>query len=174
MKIVVIGNGMVGQRLVELLAAKLPAPLDVAILCEEPRPAYDRVHLTSFFSGKSAADLSLVEPDFFERRGIRISLADRALSIERERHLVHSASGQSFAYDRLVLATGSRAFVPAVPGHDRLGCFVYRTIEDLEAIRAASTNARSGVVIGGGLLGLEAAKALKDLGLATGVVERRA
>jgi nitrite reductase (NADH) large subunit len=171
MKIVVIGNGMVGQRLVELLAAKLPAPLDVVILCEEPRPAYDRVHLTSFFSGKSADDLSLVEPGFFERTGIRISLADRAVGIDRDRHLVQSANGQTFAYDRIVLATGSRAFVPAVPGNDRRGCFVYRTIEDLEAIRAASANARSGLVIGGGLLGLEAAKALKDLGLETEVVE---
>ncbi|HEV2703538.1 MAG TPA: nitrite reductase large subunit NirB [Steroidobacteraceae bacterium] len=171
MKIVVIGNGMVGQRLVELLAAKLPAPLEVSILCEEPRAAYDRVHLTSFFSGKSAEDLSLAEPGFFERSGIRISLADRAVSIDRARHQVHSATGQIFAYDRLVLATGSRAFVPGVPGNDRPGCFVYRTIEDLEAIRAASAHARSGVVIGGGLLGLEAAKALKDLGLETEVVE---
>ena len=171
MKIVVIGNGMVGQRLLELLAARLPAPREVVILCEEPRAAYDRVHLTSYFSGKSAADLSLVDPQFFERSGMRIRLAERAVHIDRAQRRVHSAGGESFEYDRIVLATGSRAFVPAIPGHDRPDCFVYRTLEDLEAIRAASRRAQRGVVIGGGLLGLEAAKALKDLGLHTDVVE---
>jgi len=171
-KIVVIGNGMVGHRLVEQLQSnKGGAPLDITVLCEEPRAAYDRVQLSAFFSGKSAADLSLVSPGFFDQPGIRLKLAERAVRIDRERRLVETSGGEQLEYDRLVLATGSYPFVPPIPGRDRAGCFVYRTIEDLHAIRAASAGAKTGVVIGGGLLGLEAAKALKDLGLETHVVE---
>jgi nitrite reductase (NADH) large subunit len=169
-KLLVIGNGMVGQRLLEKLAA---ATHDYAItvLCEEPRPAYDRVGLTSFFNGKSAADLSLVPEGFFENSGIQLHLNERATGIDRARREVTTGSGKVLSYDKLVLATGSYPFVPPVPGRERENCFVYRTIEDLEAIREASRNARSGTVIGGGLLGLEAAKALVDLGLSTHVVE---
>jgi nitrite reductase (NADH) large subunit len=169
-KVIVIGNGMVGQRLLEQLQAS-GSELEITVLCEESRPAYDRVHLTSYFSGKSAQDLSLVPPDFFDRSGIRLQLSERAVAIDREQRLVKTASGLSLEYDRVVLATGSYPFVPSIPGHDRPACFVYRTIDDLDAIRNASANAKSGVVIGGGLLGLEAAKALKDLGLETHVVE---
>jgi nitrite reductase (NADH) large subunit len=161
---------MVGQRLLEQLQASA-SELEITVLCEESRPAYDRVHLTSYFSGKSAQELSLAPPDFFDRAGISLQLSERAVAIDRERRLVETASGLSLEYDRVVLATGSYPFVPSIPGHDRPGCFVYRTIDDLDAIRSASANAKSGVVIGGGLLGLEAAKALKDLGLETHVVE---
>jgi nitrite reductase (NADH) large subunit len=171
MKLVVIGNGMVGQRLLEHLRGAGEAALDIEVLCEEPRAAYDRVQLTSFFSGKTAADLSVVEPGFFERAGIALHLAERAVSIDRERRQIHTSNARVIDYERIVIATGSYPFVPQVPGHDRPGCFVYRTIEDLQAIREASVTAKSGVVIGGGLLGLEAAKALKDLGLDTHVVE---
>ena len=154
MKLVVIGNGMVGQRLLEHLTATAQSRVDITVLAEEPRAAYDRVHLTSFLSGKSAADLSLVEPEFFERHRITLQLSDRAVQIDRARREVHSASGAVLGYDRLVLATGSSAFIPPVPGHDRPGCFVYRTIEDLESIRQAGRAGGRGVVIGGGLLGL--------------------
>jgi nitrite reductase (NADH) large subunit len=171
MKLVVIGNGMVGQRLLEHLRAAAGTAFDIEVLCEEPRAAYDRVQLTSFFSGKSADDLSVVEPGFFEQPGITLHLGECALRIDRERRRIFTSRERVIDYDRVVLATGSYPFVPKVPGHDRSGCFVYRTIEDLEAIRAASAQAKSGVVIGGGLLGLEAAKALKDLGLDTHVVE---
>ena len=172
MKLVVIGNGMVGQRFLEQLVthANGGAP-QVTVFCEEPRPAYDRVQLTGFFSGKSAADLNVVPEGFFERPGMTLRLDDRAVAIDRERKFVRSASGAELPYDKLVLATGSYPFVPPLPGKDRPGCFVYRTIEDLEAIRAAAAGARVGAVVGGGLLGLEAAKALKDLGLDTHVVE---
>jgi len=169
-RLVVIGNGMVGQRLLEQLQANA-SDLEITVLCEESRPAYDRVHLTSYFSGKSAQDLSLVDPDFFDRSGISLQLSERAVAIDRGRRVVETAGGQRLEYDRVVLATGSYPFVPSIPGSDRPGCFVYRTLDDLDAIRSASGNAKSGVVIGGGLLGLEAAKALKDLGLETHVVE---
>jgi nitrite reductase (NADH) large subunit len=171
MKLVVVGNGMVGHRLLERLTASGSLSLEITVLCEEPRPAYDRVQLTSFFSGKSAQDLSLVEPGFFDRNSITCHVSERAIAIDRECCQIKTASGDVLDYDRVVLATGSYPFVPPIPGRDRPGCFVYRTIEDLEAIRVAGANAKVGVVIGGGLLGLEAAKALKDLGLDTHVVE---
>jgi nitrite reductase (NADH) large subunit len=169
-RLVVIGNGMVGQRLLEKLAS---ATHDYAItvLCEEPRPAYDRVGLTSFFSGRSAEDLSLVPAGFFENSGIALHLNERATAIDRQRREVTTSGGKVLPYDKLVLATGSYPFVPQVEGRERAGCFVYRTIEDLVAIREAARHARRGAVIGGGLLGLEAAKALVDLGLETHVVE---
>jgi nitrite reductase (NADH) large subunit len=169
-KLIVIGNGMVGQRLLEQLRTGA-AKLDITVLCEESRPAYDRVQLTSYFSGKTAQELSLVAADFFDRPGISLRLSETAVAIDRERRIVETAGGLCLEYDRLVLATGSYPFVPKIPGHNRPGCFVYRTIDDLDAIRSASATAKSGVVIGGGLLGLEAAKALKDLGLETHVVE---
>jgi nitrite reductase (NADH) large subunit len=169
-RLIVIGNGMVGQRLLETLVAESHG-FHITVLCEEPRPAYDRVQLSSFFAGKSAADLALAPADFFERHGIEICCSEGAAGVDREARQVVTSSGRLLEYDRLVLATGSSPFVPPVPGRDRRNCFVYRTIEDLEAIRAAAAPAKVGTVIGGGLLGLEAAKALKDLGLQTHVVE---
>jgi len=172
MKVVVVGNGMVGQRFLEQLVSRMSgASPEVTVFCGEPRPAYDRVQLTSFFSGKSAADLSLVPAGFFEQHGIALRLGDKAVAIDRARKLVRSARGHELPYDKLVLATGSYPFVPSLPGAEWPDCFVYRAIEDLEAIRAAAGRARVGTVIGGGLLGLEAAKALHDLGLETHVVE---
>ncbi|MET0291535.1 MAG: nitrite reductase large subunit NirB [Steroidobacteraceae bacterium] len=169
-KLLVIGNGMVGQRFLEKLTAS-STRFEITVLCEEPRPAYDRVQLSGFFSGKTEEELALVQPEFFATHGITLELSERAESIDREHRRVTTVSGRSFPYDRLVLATGSYPFVPPIPGNDRKDCFVYRTIDDLIAIREASRHARSGVVIGGGLLGLEAAKALLDLGLETHVVE---
>src|SRR5882672_931945 len=172
MKFVVVGNGMVGQRFLEKLVGRMNgASPEVTVFCDEPRPAYDRVQLTSFFSGRSAADLSLVPAGFFEQHGITLRLGDKAVAIDRARKLVRSARGHELPYDKLVLATGSYPFVPSVPGAEWPDCFVYRAIEDLEAIRAAAARARVGTVVGGGLLGLEAAKALHDLGLETHVVE---
>src|SRR5215510_2402011 len=172
MKLVVIGNGMVGQRFLEQVTARVSSDtLDVTVFCEEPRAAYDRVQLTSFFAGKSAIDLSVVPARFFEDRAITLRLNDRVVAIDRRGRCVTSGRYRNVPYDKLVLATGSYPFVPPIPGRDRRGCFVYRSIEDLEVISAAARRARVGAVIGGGLLGLEAAKALKDLGLETHVVE---
>jgi nitrite reductase (NADH) large subunit len=168
-RLLVIGNGMVGQRFLESLPAG--APFDITVLGEEPRPAYDRVQLSSFFSGKTASDLSVVEAGFFARNNIALRLSERAVSIDRAARKVLTSNGHEFEYDILVLATGSYPFVPPIAGRRSPHCHVYRTIEDLEAIRASSEGARVGAVVGGGLLGLEAAKALRDLGLETNVVE---
>jgi nitrite reductase (NADH) large subunit len=170
--LVVIGNGMVGQNFLEtLVASSAYTDYQVVTFCEEPRVAYDRVHLSEYFSGKSAEDLSLVESGFFEKNNITLHLGDRAVRIDRDKKQVLSQKGERIAYDKVVIASGSYPFVPPMPGHDRDGCLVYRTIEDLEAITGAAKNAKTGVVVGGGLLGLEAAKALTDLGLETHVVE---
>jgi nitrite reductase (NADH) large subunit len=168
-KIAVIGNGMVGQRFLEQIAGR--GEFEVTTFCEEPRPAYDRVQLTSFFSGKSATDLSIANKEFFEKSRMTLRLNDAVLSIDPVRKVLRSARFREVAYDKLVIATGSYPFVPKVAGHDRRDCFVYRTIEDLESITAAARRSKVGAVIGGGLLGLEAAKALQDLGLETHIVE---
>jgi len=135
MKIVVIGHGMVGHKLLECLAENAAHGLDITVLCEEPRPAYDRVHLSEFFSGKTEQDLSLVEPGFFERENVRLELNAKAVSIDRAARTVTASTGEVLAYDKLVLATGSYPFVPPVAGNERRDCFVYRTIEDLEAMK---------------------------------------
>ncbi|MEU9194142.1 nitrite reductase large subunit NirB [Streptomyces hundungensis] len=163
---------MVGQRFLEALAERgATGTTRVVVLCEEPRPAYDRVHLTSYFEGKTPDELSLVPEDFMLRHGIELYVDDPAESIDRAARTVTARSGRTFAYDTLVMATGSYPFVPPVPGKDLPGCFVYRTIEDLLAIEAYAKTATTGAVVGGGLLGLEAAGALSGLGLATHIVE---
>ncbi|NOQ63736.1 MAG: nitrite reductase large subunit [Methyloprofundus sp.] len=170
--LVVIGNGMVGHNFLEtLVASEIKDNYEIVTFCEEVRPAYDRVHLTSFFSGKTAEDLSMVTDGFFEENNITVHLNDKAVSIDRANKFVTSEKGITISYDKLVLATGSYAFVPPVQGSDRENCFVYRTIEDLEALTEAAKTSKVGAVVGGGLLGLEAAKALKDLDLDTNVIQ---
>ena len=171
-KVVIVGNGMVGHRFIEeLLSNDVDNLFEISTFCEEPRLAYDRVHLTSYLSGQTAEDLSMVKPGFYEENNVRVYLHDKVKRIDPQNKTVMSANGVSVSYDKLILATGSFPFVPPVPGHQRENCFVYRTIDDLDKIAAAAKNSKTGVVIGGGLLGLEAAKALKDLGLETHVVE---
>lgn len=168
-RLVVVGNGPVGHRLVEQVVDA--GAWDITVFGEEPRVAYDRVHLTGWFEERSAEPLNMVAPGFYEQHGITCHVGDKVIAVDLAAKTVTSEKGLTVAYDKLVLATGSFPFVPPVPGHDRDNCFVYRTIEDLEAITEASKSARVGTVVGGGLLGLEAAKALHDLGLQTHVVE---
>ncbi|MEV7175871.1 nitrite reductase large subunit NirB [Kitasatospora sp. NPDC093679] len=170
--VVLVGYGMVGHRFLEALVDTGAADRHrVVVLAEEPRHAYDRVALTSYFSGKSADDLLLAEEGFADRHGFEVHLSSPVASIDRTAKTVTTAAGNTIGYDTLVLATGSYPFVPPVDGKDAEGCFVYRTIEDLEAIEAYAATANVGAVVGGGLLGLEAAGALKGLGLETHVVE---
>ncbi|MEU0549333.1 nitrite reductase large subunit NirB [Micromonospora sp. NPDC005979] len=165
--LVVVGNGMVGQRFVDALRARDPqGHWRVTVLAEERRPAYDRVRLSAYFDGVGEEELNVHTPD----DGVRLRLGEPATAIDRERRVVSTAEGD-YPYDALVLATGSYPFVPPVPGVDLPGVFVYRTLDDLAAIRAYAAGRRVGAVIGGGLLGLEAANALRLLGLSTDVVE---
>ncbi len=171
-ELIVVGNGMVGHRFVELLISEgRTADFRITVIGEETRPAYDRVGLSSYFAGKTADDLSLVEPGSYERAGIEVRRGDRVSTIDRDGKTVTLASGETLGYDQLVLATGSYAFVPPVEGRNAPGAFVYRTIDDLQAMEAYAARSKVGVVIGGGLLGLEAANALKNLALETHVVE---
>jgi nitrite reductase (NADH) large subunit len=162
-RIVVVGYGPTAHRLVETLTSKGFGGT-VTVIGEEPRPAYDRVHLTSYLSGTSAEDLTYEVPS-----GIVTRLNTRVTGIDREARQVTLADGGIEPYDVLVLATGSAPFVPPVPGAEH--AYVYRTIEDLDAIRTAAKDAVEGIVVGGGLLGLEAADALRALGLKAHIVE---
>jgi nitrite reductase (NADH) large subunit len=175
-RLVVVGNGMVGHRFLEMVRERAGAgadpPFDVTVIGEEPRLAYDRVGLSGYFDGKTAEELALARPGQYEAAGFEVRLATRARRIDRDRRIVEVDGGE-IPYDRLLLATGSSAFVPPVPGRDLPGCFVYRTIEDLETISAwaAAHPGGTGAVIGGGLLGLEAAYALQKLGMKVHVIE---
>lgn len=166
MRVIVIGNGMVGYKFCEkLLAKKGETSIELIVFGEETRPAYDRVHLSAWFSGTTADELTLAPLNWYEENGIRLYLGDPIQRIDREAKTVHSFHGIELNYDHLVLATGSAAFVPPIPGVEKKGVFIYRTIEDLELMQHHAKHARKGVVMGGGLLGLEAAKALLDLGI---------
>ncbi|NCB57690.1 MAG: nitrite reductase large subunit [Gammaproteobacteria bacterium] len=171
-RIIVVGNGMVGHRYLEELVDKADlSQYEVTVFGAEPREAYDRVHLSSYFSHHTAAELSLVKPGFYEKHGIQLFLNEAVKRIDRAQQIIETNKGQTLHYDTLVLATGSYPWVPNIAGSAHHECFVYRTIEDLKAIREAAKQGKSGVVVGGGLLGLEAAGALKALGLETHVIE---
>ncbi len=170
--VVVIGNGMVGHRFCQRLTEfDVDRQYKIVTFCEEPRAAYDRVGLTQFFAHRDAEKLMLANIQWYQDKGIDLHIGDRANNIDRDQRLVKSEKGQSIKYDYIVLATGSYPFVPQVPGIQKPGVFVYRTIEDLQQIIAYGAKVKSAAVIGGGLLGLEAAKAAYDLGLETHVVE---
>src|SRR6186997_423011 len=162
--VVVIGNGMVGYKFCEKLLAK-SKNFNIIVFGEESRPAYDRVHLSEYFNGKTADDLSMSTREWYDENNITLLVGDPIREIDRTNKMVHSLKGVLQPYDYLVIATGSSAFVPNIPGIEKDGVFVYRTIEDLELIKAHAAKSRSAAVMGGGLLGLEAAKALLDLGL---------
>jgi nitrite reductase (NADH) large subunit len=130
--VVVIGNGMVGQRFCEkLVEYDVSHQFAIVTFCEEPRAAYDRVGLTSFFAHRSAEKLMLAKREWYDEHGITLHIGDRASQIERKTRRVRSDKGVELTYDTVVLATGSYPFVPPVPGIDKRGVFVYRTIEDL-------------------------------------------
>ena len=164
-QVVVVGNGMVGHRFVEL-AATVPG-VAVTVFGEEPRTAYDRVHLSDYFAGSGVDDLALGGAP----AGATVHVGERVTAVDRASRVVRTDRDRQFRYDTLVLATGSYPFVPPIDGRDLPHCHVYRTIEDLDAIRASGADAETGVVVGGGLLGLEAANALRNMGLVTHVVE---
>jgi nitrite reductase (NADH) large subunit len=172
-KVIVVGNGMVGYKFCEKLLSKAtPYQFELVVFGEEIRPAYDRVHLSEYFAGKTANDLLMAPADWYANNNIKLHLGDPVKSIDRHSKTLLSHSGISLSYDYLVLATGSSAFVPPIPGVEKDGVFIYRTIEDLEMMSAYAKKAKTGAVIGGGLLGLEAAKAMIDLGITnTQVIE---
>ena len=171
-QILVIGNGMVGYKFCEKLKKKDPSGrFKITVLGEEPRPAYDRVHLSEYFATRSADHLTMAPLEWYAENNINLVLGNPVVLIDREKKSVATFSGDVYAYDKLILATGSAAFVPPIKGVEKDGIYVYRTIEDLEMMINQAQKSKVGAVIGGGLLGLEAAKALLDLGLKPHVIE---
>lgn len=170
-KIIVVGNGMVGHNFIDQLISNHKDNYQVATFSEESRLAYDRVMLTSYFTGNTADDLALATPQAYDEQGIEYYVDTQIVEINRENKTLVTSSDQIISYDKLVLATGSYPFVPPVPGKDKENIHVYRTLDDLDSIADSAKSSKVGVVIGGGLLGLEAANAIKQLGLQTHVVE---
>ncbi|MDK9737420.1 nitrite reductase large subunit NirB [Vibrio sp. D404a] len=170
-KIVVVGNGMVGHKFIDNIIQADSDQYEVITFSEESRLAYDRVQLTAYFNGKTADDLALTSEAYYQENGVKYLVNAKVTELDTKNRAVVTDSGHRESYDKLILATGSFPFVPPIPGNDQEHCHVYRTIEDLDAIELSSKQSKSGVVIGGGLLGLEAANAVKNLGLETHVVE---
>ncbi|MEC3907765.1 nitrite reductase large subunit NirB [Tamlana sp. 2201CG12-4] len=176
--IIVVGNGMVGYKFCEKFVEK-PEYKDfkITVFGEEPRPAYDRVHLSEFFENQDAKALEMAPAEWYSEHGIDLIVSERVTDIHREKKTITTVRDREFAYDYLVLATGSSAFVPPIKGVEKEGVFVYRTIEDLEGMLAYAARLKSkkpnakAAVLGGGLLGLEAGKAVMDMGLEPHIVE---
>jgi len=177
-KIIVVGNGMVGYKFCEkFVAQEQSKDFEITVFGEEPRPAYDRVHLSEFFENQDAKALEMAPAEWYKENGITLVVGERVSDINRNNKTIATSKDREFSYDYLVLATGSSAFVPPIKGVEKVGVFVYRTIEDLEdmlayaaKIKAKKPNAR-GAILGGGLLGLEAGKAVMDMGLEPHIVE---
>ncbi len=171
-RIIVVGNGMVGHNFLATMAeSEHASEFELITFSEEPRLAYDRVQLSKYFSGATADDLALTTEAEYDDSGITYLKNEKVVSIDADSKTITTSSGRIEGYDKLILATGSYPFVPPIPGKDQEHCLVYRTIEDLEDITASAKVSKTGVVVGGGLLGLEAANALKAAGLETHVVE---
>lgn len=175
--IVVVGNGMVGYKFCEkFIARNLQEEYKLIVFGEEMRPAYDRIHLSTYFDGKTADDLVLADSDWYTDNGIDLRCGVMVSSVDQDKKTIITHQGEEYAYEYLILATGSAAFVPPIQGVNKQGVFVYRTIEDLESIEGYAARLKKlgrskAAVLGGGLLGLEAAKALKDLDFEVHVIE---
>ncbi|WP_108244300.1 nitrite reductase large subunit NirB [Muricauda brasiliensis] len=176
--VIVVGNGMVGYKFCEKFVAKSSSDeYKLIVFGEEPRPAYDRVHLSAYFENQNANALELAPASWYKENNIELITGQRVSDIKKENKEIHTASGKSYTYDYLVLATGSVPFVPPISGVEKEGVFVYRTIEDLEEMMAYASQIKAikpngkAAILGGGLLGLEAGKAVLDMGLEPHVVE---
>jgi nitrite reductase (NADH) large subunit len=176
-KVIVVGNGMVGYKFCEKFISKSGQEnYQVTVFGEEPRRAYDRVHLSEYFGGKTADELSMSTLSWYEENNIILNTSELVVGLDKGNKTITTHLGNTLIYDYLVLATGSSAFVPPIKGSDKEGVFVYRTIEDLDAMMAYAkkikkNGASEAAVLGGGLLGLEAANAVLGMGLNAHVVE---
>ncbi|GGH52633.1 hypothetical protein GCM10010975_07440 [Comamonas phosphati] len=167
----VVGNGMAGMRAVEELLQLAPELYDITVFGEEPHGNYNRILLSPLLAGeKSVADIMLNPREWYARNGITLHAGDPVVAIDRARRTVRSQGGSEAGYDRLLIATGSRPFIPPVPGCDLPGVIAFRDIQHVEAMLEAARRHRHAVVIGGGLLGLEAANGLLRQGMEVTVV----
>lgn len=176
-KVIVVGNGMVGYKFCERFISKSGQEnYQITVFGEEPRRAYDRVHLSEYFGGSTADELSMSTLSWYEENNIILNTSELVVGLDKVNKSITTHLGNTLTYDYLVLATGSSAFVPPIKGSAKEGVFVYRTIEDLDAMMAYAkkikkNGASEAAVLGGGLLGLEAANAVLGMGLNAHIVE---
>jgi nitrite reductase (NADH) large subunit len=169
--LVVIGNGMAGMRTVEELHKLAPELYQITVFGAEPHGNYNRILLSPVLAGeKKMDDIMLHTREWYAQHGITLHAGDPVEQIDRRRRLVRARSGLEVKYDRLLIATGSRPFIIPVPGHELPGVLAFRDIQDVETMLAMARNHRHAVVIGGGLLGLEAANGLQRQGMDVTVV----
>ncbi|CAH0165911.1 Nitrite reductase [NAD(P)H] [Massilia sp. Bi118] len=169
--LVVIGNGMAGMRTVEELLKLAPDMYRITVFGAEPHGNYNRILLSPVLAGeKTVADIMLHTREWYAANGITLHAGDPAVRIDRQRRIVHAASGLNVSYDRLLIATGSKPFIVPVPGHALPGVIGFRDLHDVDAMLAAARSGGRAVVIGGGLLGLEAANGLLRQGMDVTVV----
>jgi len=170
-RLVVVGNGMAGMRTVEELLKLAPDLYDITVFGAEPHGNYNRILLSPVLAGeKTVDDIMLNTREWYAAHGIELLAGDPVVAIDRPRRTVRSAAGREVRYDRLLLATGSKPFILPVPGHTLDGVIAFRDIQDVETMLHAARNHRHAVVIGGGLLGLEAANGLLRQGMDVTVV----
>ena len=171
MKLVMVGNGMAGVRTLEELLKIAPDLYDVTVFGAEPHPNYNRILLSPVLAGEQTLEQIILNPlSWYEDNGIRLHAGRRVVEVNRRRRVVRAEDGTEACYDRLLIATGSTPFVPPIPGTRLKGVVSYRDIDDTETMIAASASHRQAVVIGGGLLGLEAAYGLMRRGMEVTVV----
>ena len=171
LRVSVVGNGMVAATLLEELTARAPDRLEITVFGDEPEPAYDRIKLSSLLAGTCGPDdVTLLDRSWYRRHGVVLLDGRRVMSIDRHRREVSDDTGEATAYDICVLATGSAALMPPIDGRDRGGVHAFRTLRDADSIVTAARGAQSAAVLGGGLLGLEAAYGLASRGLPVTVV----
>ncbi|WP_336771669.1 nitrite reductase large subunit NirB [Paenibacillus sp. MMO-58] len=170
-KLAVIGNGMAGVRCVEEIDRLSPGAFEITIIGDEPHPNYNRIMLSKVLQGDtSISDITINGFAWYKERGIRLLLGEKAVRVDVAGKSIHLESGKTVPYDELILATGSSAFVPSISGIHKSGVTAFRNIKDCETMIEASESYRRAAVIGGGLLGLEAARGLLNLGMEVHVV----
>lgn len=171
--LVIIGNGMAGHRLLDALLKRPERPARITVIGAERSPAYNRILLSPWLAGEMERDaLNLGDADGVTDEGVELILGERVATIDRDRHQLTLATGKVLSYDRLVLATGSRPAMPDVPGIELTGVHGFRDLDDVDALTRAAHAGHQAVVIGGGLLGLEAAEGLRKRGMAVTVLQR--
>jgi nitrite reductase (NADH) large subunit len=171
MKLVMVGNGMAGVRTLEELLKIAPGMYDITVFGAEPHANYNRILLSPVLAGEmTVKDIMLNDVDGYEQNGIKLHLGKKVAKIDRRARTVVAEDGTTESYDRLLLATGSNPFILPIPGKDLEGVLTYRDIGDTDAMIAASGKYKHAVVIGGGLLGLEAANGLAQRGMDVTVV----
>jgi nitrite reductase (NADH) large subunit len=170
-RLVVVGNGMAGMRAVEELLARAPGHFDICVIGAEPHANYNRILLSAVLAGDKTLDDIVINPrSWYDERGIELISGQRVTAIDRDKRQVGLAGGAVVAYDKLLLATGSKPLAPPIPGIGLPNVRAFRDIADVEAMIGAANSTRRAVVIGGGLLGLEAAWGLKRRGMAVSAV----